>query len=110
MNTAWNPVASFVTVTVTSEVMKQYNLPVSSGAYVYNENSRSNAVVKGGPADKAGIKTGDIITKVNGVEVGRAGSVSTLVGEYKVGDTISLTINRNKQEMTVNVTLEAYQE
>ena len=97
-------------IAVTPEVVKEYNLDVTSGAYVYNESSRSNAVVKGGPADKAGIKTGDIITKVNGVEIGRAGSVSTLVGEYKVGDTIALTLRRNKQEMTVNVTLEAYKE
>lgn len=97
-------------ITVTSEVAKEYNLPVSSGAYIYNENSRSSAVVKGGPADKAGIKSGDIITKVNGIDIGRAGSVSTLVGEYKVGDTITLTILRDKQEMSVNVTLEAYVE
>ena len=95
-------------VTITSEVAKEYKLPVSQGAYVHSDNNRQGAVVSGGPAAKAGIKDGDIITKIGNIEVGRAGSISTLVGEYKVGDTIQLTIIRDKQEMVVNVTLEAY--
>ena len=95
-------------ITITSEVAKEYKLPVSQGAYVHSDNNRQGAVVSGGPAAKAGIKDGDIITKIGNIEVGRAGSISTLVGEYKVGDTIQLTIIRDKQEIVVNVTLEAY--
>ena len=100
-------------VTITPEVAKEYELPVKQGAYVHAENSSGravNAVKEGGPADKAGIKTDDIITKIGNIEVGRAGSISTLVGEYKVGDTIQLTILRDDKEQTVNVTLEAYEE
>lgn len=91
---------------VTSDVAKEYNLPVKHGAYVYAQND--NPVVAGSPAAKAGIKSGDVITKVNGVEIGSAGSVSTLVGEYTVGDKITFTIIRNGQEKNLIVTLAAY--
>lgn len=97
-------------ITVTAEVAKEAKLSVTHGAYIYNNSSRSGeAIVKNGPADKAGIKTGDVITKVANVEVGRAGSISTLIGEYKVGDTVQLTYIRDGKEATTNVTLEAYE-
>jgi len=97
-------------VTVTAEVAKEAKLSVNHGAYIYNSSSRSGeAIVKNGPADKAGIKTKDVITKVGNVEVGRAGSISTLIGEYKVGDTVQLTYVRDGKEYTTNVTLEAYE-
>ena len=73
---------------------------------MYAQND--NPVVAGSPAAKAGIKSGDVITKVNGVEIGSAGSVSTLVGEYTVGDKITFTIIRNGQEKNLIVTLAAY--
>ena len=95
---------------ITPDVAKEYNLSVKQGAYVFNTSRSGSAVVSDGPADKAGIKDKDIITKIGNVEVGHAGSVSTLVGEYKVGDTIQVTILRNGKEQQVNVTLEAYQE
>ncbi len=95
---------------ITPDVAKEYNLSVKQGAYVYNSSKNGSSVLPSGPADKAGIKDKDIITKIGNVEVGHAGSVSTLVGEYKVGDTIKVTILRDGKEQVVNVTLEAYQE
>lgn len=94
-------------IEITSEVSKEYGLSVKSGALVKSEESHS-AVVSGGPAAKAGIKDGDIITKINGVNVGKSGSVSTLVSEYKVGDTIKITILRNNKEQELTATLAAY--
>jgi len=96
-------------IEITPSVAKSYNLPVNSGAYVYSSSSYS-AVISGGPADKAGIKDKDIITAVNGVKVGAAGSVSSLIGEYKVGDTVQLTVYRGGSEIGINVTLGAYSE
>ncbi len=94
-------------VEITPSLAKTYNLPVTSGAYIYSSSSYS-AVVAGSPAAKAGIKDKDIITAVNGVKVGAAGSVSNLVGEYKPGDTVQLTVMRGGEEIAVNVTLEGY--
>jgi serine protease Do len=95
-------------VTITPEVAKQYKLSVKQGAYVFGANGSRPAIATGSPADKAGIKEKDIITKVNGVEVGKAGDVASLVGEYAPGDTIELTLLRGGQVQTVRVTLAAY--
>src|SRR5690606_30741511 len=54
---------------VTPETVNLYDLPVQNGAYVYTE--RGSAVASGSPADRAGIREKDIITKVNSVEIGR---------------------------------------
>lgn len=91
-------------VNITPDVAKAYDLPVSSGAYVYSQ-SQYSAVVKDGPAAKAGLKEKDIITKVNGIKVGSAGSVSSLIGEYAPGDTVQLTVIRDGKERSINVTL-----
>lgn len=96
-------------VEITPSVAKAYNLPVTSGAYLYSSSSYS-AIISGSPADKAGLKDKDIITAVNGVKVGAAGSVSSLIGEYKPGDTVQLTVVRSGQEIAVNITLESYRE
>ena len=58
--------------------------------------------------DKAGLKENDIITAVNGVEIGVAGSLSSLIGEYSVGDTVELTIVRNNKTENIKLTLAAY--
>jgi S1-C subfamily serine protease len=89
--------------TVTASLAKKNDLPVSKGAYV-------SKVIAGGPADEAGIEKGDIITKVGNVEVGRAGSISTLVGEYQVGDKVELTYRRGDDTKTAVVTLVGYEE
>lgn len=94
-------------IAITPDVAKQYNLSVKKGAYIYSGNDRS-AVVSGGPADKAGIKDKDIITKVGNIDVGDKGGVASLVGEYAPGDMIELTMLRDGQPMTVQVTLSAY--
>ena len=92
---------------ITSEVAKKYNLPVSEGVYLYNDSAYS-AVISGSPADKAGLKNKDIITAVNGVKIGSKGSLSSLIGEYKPGDTVQLTVLRDGKEIAINVTLGAY--
>lgn len=92
-------------IAITPDVAKEYDLPVSTGAYVYGS---TNPVVTGGPADRAGVKKGDIITKVNGIEIGSAGSILTLIGEYPVGETVQLTIIRDGVEHNLDVELAAY--
>lgn len=94
-------------ISITPDVAKAYDLPVSSGAYVYSPSQYSSVVVNG-PAAKAGLKEKDIITKINGIAVGKSGSVSTLIGEYAPGDTVQLTVIRDGKERAVNVTLGSY--
>ena len=94
-------------IPITAEAAKQYNLSVKKGAYVFSGNDKT-AITNGSPAEKAGIKDKDIITKVGDIEVGDRGSVASLVAEYAPGDTITLTILRDGKTLTVNVTLTAY--
>lgn len=92
---------------ITPEVAKKYSLTVTAGAYVYSEDG-SQVVQVDGPADKAGIKIKDVITKVNGLEIGPRGGVTSLVAEYQPGDTIALNIIRDGREQTLHVTLGSY--
>lgn len=94
-------------VDITPAVAKTYNLPVTSGAYLYSPASYS-AIIANSPASKAGLRDKDIILEVNGVKVGAAGSISNLIGEYKPGDTVQLKVVRDGNEIGVNVTLEGY--
>ena len=94
-------------VEITAEVAKAYNLPVSEGVYIYSTSSYS-AVVADSPAAKAGLKDKDIITKINDTTVGVSGSLANLIGEYKPGDTVQLTVIRDGKEIAVNITLEGY--
>lgn len=96
------------TVEITPDTAKSYNLPVTAGSYLYASGGNYSAIVKDSPAAKAGLKEKDIITAVNGVKIGSSGSLSTLIGEYKPGDTVQLTVIRDGKEIAVNVTLEAY--
>lgn len=58
-----------------------------------------------GAAAEAGIKKGDVITKVNGVEVTTSSQLSEQIARLKPGDKISLTIIRGKEEKTVTAVL-----
>lgn len=94
-------------VQITPEIAKAYNLPVSTGEYLYSSSSYS-AIVKDSPAAKAGLRDKDIVTAVNGVKIGTSGTLSDLIGEYKPGDTVQLTVVREGNETAINVTLGAY--
>ena len=96
-------------VEITAEIAKEYNLPVTAGSYLYSSSSYT-AVVNNSPAAKAGLKDKDIIVAVNGIKVGAAGSLSSLIGEYKPGDVVQLTVIREGSEIAVNVELGAYSE
>jgi len=62
-------------------------------------------VVKGGPAEKAGLQAGDRIVSVDGTEIASKDDLGTLMQEHAAGDTLSITIAREGQMQTVNVTL-----
>jgi serine protease Do len=95
-------------VSITPAVKEEFNLSTDKGDYITSE--RGNSVQPGGPADKAGIKDGDIITAVNGDKVGEVASVATLISEYEPGQKVDLTIVRDGKELNVTATLGTYQQ
>jgi thiol-disulfide isomerase/thioredoxin len=64
-------------------------------------------VVRGSPADKAGLHDGDDIVQVDGARVSAPGDVSHAVAGHGVGDTISVVVRRGGQAQTISVTLAA---
>ncbi len=93
-------------IPITPEVRQEYNLDTKAGNLV--RASSGSAVQSGSPGDRAGVKDNDIITKVNDLEVGPGKSISTLIGEYKPGDTVQLTIIRDGQTIQRNIELTTF--
>ena len=76
------------------------------GAYLGAD--KGSAIISGGAAAEAGLRDGDIILEVNGIKIGKAGSLSTLIGEYKVGEEVILKVARSGSESEIKVKLKAY--
>ncbi len=100
------PKRAFVGVTyreLNPATAKLENLKSRFGALI-----AKNGVLKDSPASKSGLKEGDIIVKVNDYQVGKIGSLNTLVSEHSVGEKIKLTINRNGKQMIKQMVLEDF--
>jgi serine protease Do len=80
----------------TEEYAAQRGWP--AGAYVAS-------VSAGGPAEKAGIKLGDVITKVNDVKIDNSLELTHELFKYKPGDNVTITYFRNGTSKDVQVTL-----
>ena len=59
----------------------------------------------GGPAEKAGIRTGDVLTKINGKDIKSSLGLTHELFKYKPGDKVTVTIFRDNKTMDVSVTL-----
>jgi serine protease Do len=91
-------------VSLTNDLAKEFNLKVTRGAYV-TSGSGQQAVVADSPADKAGIKDHDVITKVNNINVDDKTSLTAALSRFKVGDKVTLTIVRDGKKITKEATL-----
>lgn len=79
-----------------------------NGAKVMSDSqANGEAVVAGGPAAKAGIKPGDIITKFDGKAITSAEQLIVQIRARSVGDQVKLTIQRGGSTQEVTMTLEA---
>ena len=92
-------------VMLTESLQQRYGLSRDSGAWLKAGND-AQAVINGSPADKAGLKEGDIIFKVNGEEVTTDTPLASVLSKYKVGDQLEITYNRDGKEQTTKATLE----
>lgn len=91
--------------TLNEESAKKEGLSLTSGALVRG-GADGPGVVKGSPADKAGVLAEDVILEINGIPITETRSLSGLIQEHQVGDTIRVKILRNDKEITLAVTLE----
>jgi serine protease Do len=97
-------------IPVDKSIQSLDNLTVNYGALVApGQTAGEVAVLPGSPADKAGLQANDIILEINGVRVDQTNTLSSLIANYNVGDTISVTYLRQGQQHTVKVTLQQLQ-
>lgn len=82
-------------------------LTVDHGALIVQGSATDAGVVAGSPAEKAGIKIGDIILEINGERIDGDNSIASRLRKYQVGDSITLKVRRDGSDIEVNVTLES---
>src|SRR5205085_1818267 len=83
---------------LTPDLAQQFGLKDSHGAIVGD-------VTPGAPGAKAGLKTGDVITAIDGKRVQGSDDLTMDVISHSPGSTVGLDIVRNGQPMKINVTL-----
>jgi S1-C subfamily serine protease len=93
-------------ISLSASIAKQYALPVNDGAYIAPTGiTGSDPILPNSPADKAGLRAGDIITTVNGVKINQQASLTSLLNRYEPGDVVKLKVLRAGKTMTVSATL-----
>ncbi|HWQ60202.1 MAG TPA: S1C family serine protease [Candidatus Fimivivens sp.] len=76
------------------------------GALVYSPSGKTSlAVLAGSPAERAGLRYGDIVIAVNGSEINLDNPLSVAIGRLSKGDAAELLVLRNGSEITVPVQL-----
>lgn len=87
-------------------IAEENKLSTSEGALIVG-SSQAPAVVDGSPADKAGLKSGDIIIKINDTAISGDNDLSGVIKGYKIGDTVKVTYIRDGKTETATIKLEA---
>ena len=81
---------------ITEDMSKQYSMPV--GVYITEVSSMS-------AAERAGLQKGDIITEFAGETVTSADDLNAIKAKQTSGDTVSVKIDRNGKEMTLDLVI-----
>ena len=86
--------------TMNEQMAAQFNIDVTEGVFVYS-------VVEGGAGDKAGLRLGDVITKMGDKTLTSRQDLSAAMKGYRAGDTVTLTVYRGGQYIEVELTFDA---
>ncbi|MBL7883521.1 MAG: Do family serine endopeptidase, partial [Bacteroidia bacterium] len=81
-----------------SKLAKEKSINELKGVYV-------NGLTSGGSGEEAGIKEGDVITKIGDAEINNVPELQEQIGRYRPGDKVNVTLKRNNQEKTLAVVL-----
>ena len=84
---------------IDANLAEKLNIDKPEGVYIANIN-------KGSAADEAGVETGDIILKVNDVNVNKVSELQEQISKHRPGDNVTLTVSRNGDIKEFSVTLQ----
>lgn len=88
---------------VTEEIQEENDLSVNYGAWITSSDGK--AILPDSAAEKAGLKENDIILELNNEKITSENSLAKVIMKYYPGDSVSLKILRNKEEIMVSVVL-----
>lgn len=83
---------------LTPDLAKAFNIKVTQGAVIAQ-------VVKGSPADKAGLRPGDVVVGINNRPINNAGQLRNIVGLLKIGDKIALNVVRDGEQKSIQAVI-----
>ena len=93
------PYLAITASTMTEAMAAQYNIDAGEGVFVYS-------VADGGAGEKAGLKLGDVITKLNDTNITSMADLSSAKKNFKAGDTVTLTVLREGKTITLPLTFD----
>ncbi len=102
------PYMGVVYQAVTPQLKAENDLPIDYGAWLHADSQgqgTSQAVVSGGPADKAGLKADDIITAINGQRIDATHILEDILIQQQPGESITVTVLRDGKTQDVRLTL-----
>ena len=82
-------------------VLGQEKLPIDSGVYIHE-------ILSGSPAESAGLKPKDIITKVGDTKVTSNSTLKAALLNYKIGDKVKIEVYRDGKTTTIEVTFSQF--
>ena len=94
------PSMGIIAGTMTRQMAAQYQIDKDSGVFVYS-------VDKGGAGEKAGLRMGDVITKVDSTEITSMEDLTAAKKGRRAGDTVTVTYYRDGQSFTTELTFDA---
>jgi serine protease DegQ len=83
---------------ISKELAESFKLPTAKGVLI-------TQIERGSPADKAGVKLGDVLVAVNGRPVGDTTTMLNLVAALRPGEQASVRVARNQEETDLTVTI-----
>jgi thiol-disulfide isomerase/thioredoxin len=73
---------------------------------VHSETPRVQSVITGGPAERAGIKAGDVVTSVDGEPLAEASQIVSKLRAHHAGEKVHLVLARDGKDLALDVTME----
>lgn len=92
------PYLGIRSVSITRNMAVYYDLPVDHGVYV-------TAVVRGGPADKAGIRKDDILVSIGEYTIDETHPLINVLSHFETGQEVEVEVNRDRQTLRLKVVL-----
>jgi len=92
-------------VIIDDELKKKKNLPVNYGALIQKGDEGEPAIFPGSPAERAGLREGDIILEFNGEKITTKNTLAKIITKYNPGDKVTLKVLRENKEKIFEVIL-----